>query len=85
MRSEHALQILELVFSSVTQEKAQMYRRGRQCKVSEGDCGLPTHAVSSPGQGEAFSSGLREAGYSSQRLCAHQSLGTRAPITPNHS
>lgn len=49
MRYEHALQILELVFSYITQEKAQMYRRGRQCKVSERDCGLPAHTVSSPG------------------------------------
>lgn len=38
-----------------------MYRRGRQCKVSERDCDLPAHTVSSPGSGEAFGSGLRKA------------------------
>lgn len=62
-----------------------MYRRGRQCKVSERDCDLPAHTVSSPGSGEAFGSGLRKATLLfPETVCLPKRGGQDPPITPNH-
>lgn len=61
--------------------ESQMYRRGSQCKVSERDCDLPAHTVSSPGSGEAFGSGLRKAALLFPETKA---WGQDPPITPNH-
>lgn len=62
-----------------------MYRRGSQCKVSERDCALSGHMVSSPGSGEAFGSGLRKSSLTLPRDCVPtKAWGQDLPITPNH-